>query len=549
MTHGTLSPPLPSAARPQHPFAAAGSGEAGLQPKLRARNPRHSAPGGLECDAPYSFDAASAAGDLSGGGLGGGSATEGAGIGIGRPPLGLGWGAQEQLGSSGGDCVGGGSSARGAGSLARGFGGLEGPPLGPPAPLPVGRSRHNNGSGSALPPSLGHLSPDLMGTPFSPALGSALFQGLRPRGFSVDGAGLVGLQPPLQQPQQPQPQQADHEQQQFGGGLASSFLQPFGGGDGAAPPPQRRISAPSAVQQGLDADVAAVLRGRPDQGAGIGFGPRPHSQPQQQQPRQQEQEEQLLAAMSGLLLGPPATPPPQGVPPASEAEWRAAAAAAVAMQAQAAEQRAFADAVAAYAQVQAAAQVQAMQHAMLEQQAAYEAALAVLQQQQQRQQLLGTQASAWAALGAAGAKQAQAGAPGLGAFDFSGPAGSKLLGALGLGGAGSGGGASGAPSSSSSTAGSRRTSRQGDAPGVRDTRRSLDRGIGGGAAAADAQQRSQQQHRQRDEAPDYRRVFIGNIGWWVDEELLRQSFERFGTIIDVQVGGGPSWCVRCARSA
>ncbi|GBF93806.1 hypothetical protein Rsub_06138 [Raphidocelis subcapitata] len=528
MTHGTLSPPLPSATRQQHPFAAAGGGDAGLQPKLRARNPRHSAPGGLELDAPYSFQAATPTGGLSGGGLGGfagggsfmggGSFTGGSGdsAGLGRPPLGLGWGAQQQPNSSGG--------GSGGGSLAGGFGGLEGAPLAPPAPLPAARGRHYNGNGGALPPSMGHLSPDLGGTPFSPVLGSPLFQGLRPRGFSVDGAGLVGLQPPLRQQPQPHPQQhqADHKQHPFGGGLGASYLQPFGGGDGALPP-QRRISAPSAVQQSFDADVAAALRsGRPDQGAGLGFGSRPQSQPQQQQ-QQQQQEEELLAAMGGLLLGPSTAAPPQGAP-ANEAEWRAATA--VAMHAQAAEQRALADAVAAYAQVQAAAQVQAMQHAMLEQRAAYEAALAVLQQQQQQQQLLGTQAGAWAALAAA--KQAQGDVRGLGGFDFGAAGNSKLLGALGLAG---GGAASGAPSSSGSGTGSRRTSRQGDAAAARDTRRSLDRGAG---AAADAQQRSQQQ-RQREEAPDYRRVFIGNLGWWVDEELLRQSFERFGTIIDVQI--------------
>lgn len=34
---------------------------------------------------------------------------------------------------------------------------------------------------------------------------------------------------------------------------------------------------------------------------------------------------------------------------------------------------------------------------------------------------------------------------------------------------------------------------------------------------------------------DMRRVFVGNIGWWVDDALLAEYFGRFGTITDMQV--------------
>jgi RNA recognition motif-containing protein len=42
---------------------------------------------------------------------------------------------------------------------------------------------------------------------------------------------------------------------------------------------------------------------------------------------------------------------------------------------------------------------------------------------------------------------------------------------------------------------------------------------------------------------DMRRVFVGNIGWWVDDALLAEFFGRFGTITDMQVG---AWCCACA---
>lgn len=39
------------------------------------------------------------------------------------------------------------------------------------------------------------------------------------------------------------------------------------------------------------------------------------------------------------------------------------------------------------------------------------------------------------------------------------------------------------------------------------------------------------------ESPDLQlsRLFVGNIGWWVDEDMLRQIFEKFGAVIDIQV--------------
>eukprot|EP00775_Hariotina_reticulata_P005202 gene5202-5440_t len=35
--------------------------------------------------------------------------------------------------------------------------------------------------------------------------------------------------------------------------------------------------------------------------------------------------------------------------------------------------------------------------------------------------------------------------------------------------------------------------------------------------------------------PDWRRIFVGNIGWWVDEEMLQRVFGEYGTILDAQV--------------
>lgn len=53
--------------------------------------------------------------------------------------------------------------------------------------------------------------------------------------------------------------------------------------------------------------------------------------------------------------------------------------------------------------------------------------------------------------------------------------------------------------------------------------------------------------RSSDEAPDWRRIFVGNIGWWVDEEMLKRVFGEYGTILDAQVrtaGGAGSWVQR-----
>jgi hypothetical protein len=42
---------------------------------------------------------------------------------------------------------------------------------------------------------------------------------------------------------------------------------------------------------------------------------------------------------------------------------------------------------------------------------------------------------------------------------------------------------------------------------------------------------------------DWRRVFVGNIGWWVDEEMLRYWFSQYGAILDVQVRLDGKWGV------
>jgi hypothetical protein len=45
-------------------------------------------------------------------------------------------------------------------------------------------------------------------------------------------------------------------------------------------------------------------------------------------------------------------------------------------------------------------------------------------------------------------------------------------------------------------------------------------------------------------------VFVGNIGWWVDEEMLQRVFGEYGTILDAQVGpvAGCGKCVQSCRS-
>jgi hypothetical protein len=44
--------------------------------------------------------------------------------------------------------------------------------------------------------------------------------------------------------------------------------------------------------------------------------------------------------------------------------------------------------------------------------------------------------------------------------------------------------------------------------------------------------------RSRDDPPDWRRIFVGNIGWWVNEAMLHQWFSAYGTVIDTQVSWG-----------
>ena len=47
--------------------------------------------------------------------------------------------------------------------------------------------------------------------------------------------------------------------------------------------------------------------------------------------------------------------------------------------------------------------------------------------------------------------------------------------------------------------------------------------------------------RSRDDPPDWRRIFVGNIGWWVNEAMLHQWFSAYGTVIDTQVSRGRGW--------
>jgi len=95
-------------------------------------------------------------------------------------------------------------------------------------------------------------------------------------------------------------------------------------------------------------------------------------------------------------------------------------------------------------------------------------------------------------------------------------------------------GAVGAGSSSSGRRGSKGTDVQ--PVGPRDVRKGSsssgsERGGKGGAAGT-------RSSRSSDEQPDWRRVFVGNIGWWVDEEMLQRVFAEYGTILDAQVSCG-----------
>eukprot|EP00878_Enallax_costatus_P006799 GHUV01007127.1.p1 GENE.GHUV01007127.1~~GHUV01007127.1.p1 ORF type:complete len:917 (+),score=306.36 GHUV01007127.1:275-3025(+) len=86
-----------------------------------------------------------------------------------------------------------------------------------------------------------------------------------------------------------------------------------------------------------------------------------------------------------------------------------------------------------------------------------------------------------------------------------------------------------------SSSSARRGSRGADVQpsGTRDVRKGADRGTRG-AAAAGPSAGSGRQPRTSDE-PDWRRIFVGNIGWWVDEQMLQRIFGEYGTILDAQV--------------
>jgi hypothetical protein len=198
-------------------------------------------------------------------------------------------------------------------------------------------------------------------------------------------------------------------------------------------------------------------------------------------------------------------------------------------------------------QAQHAAQVQAML-ASLTLQAQARAELQVLQQThavQQRQQYMGQQhpherqlllAQATAAAAAAAARQHGAAAGW--ALDR------RALGALAAGklsGHGSGG--------STCSSGGRRSSRGGDAQGgasARDSRKAST-GSGGGAGGSGSGSGSAgaggSGSRRASAQPDWRRVFVGNIGWWVDEAMLQHVFGAYGSIQDVQVRAGWSACM------
>jgi hypothetical protein len=347
----------------------------------------------------------------------------------------------------------------------------------------------------------------------------------------------------------------------------------FGGGcGGVASPPSAHsgLSSPPLLSAPAAPGLAAAFEldaqrggGRTDQGRIDALPPMPDLQLlqallQQQQHAPQSQSQQqppldLAAALGALALG----------AADQQSDWGVAAAAVALQRAQATQSQALADAMASYAiQVQAALQAQAAQQALIEQQMLEQAYQSLQQQQHQQQQQkrqlqqqqqqqhasppLGAPSrqhqrsspglpvqhsgepplSAWHALRAAAHQpQQQPQQQDLGDLSSLLSAdlltSSSLLGALGLAGGGSSGSGSGGAS--------RRGSRQGDAAaagGGGDTRKS----------SADKGAAPRPPPRARDEPPDFRRVFVGNIGWWVDEELLRQSFDRFGAIIDIQVG-------------
>lgn len=87
-----------------------------------------------------------------------------------------------------------------------------------------------------------------------------------------------------------------------------------------------------------------------------------------------------------------------------------------------------------------------------------------------------------------------------------------------------------------SSSSNRLSSRGGDVQpsGARDVRKGAERGARGAAAAGPSSAGSSRQPRTAEE-PDWRRIFVGNIGWWVDEQMLQRIFGEYGTILDAQV--------------
>jgi hypothetical protein len=153
-------------------------------------------------------------------------------------------------------------------------------------------------------------------------------------------------------------------------------------------------------------------------------------------------------------------------------------------------------------QAQAQVELQALQHAQMVQQ---------LQQHYNAQQLLVAQAAAAAANALRQQQQGSSGWHGDRRLSNAVAAG-KLLSGHGSGG-------------STGSSGGRRSSRGGDAMGS-----------GGTRDSRKASSTGERVSRPANAPPDWRRVFVGNIGWWVDEDMLQRVFGEYGTILDSQVG-------------
>jgi hypothetical protein len=398
---------------------------------------------------------------------------------------------------------------------------------------------------------------------------------MRPRGYSIDGAGIPSVHgtSALGAHLSFGPSGLAPRPLGYGAPLSPAAAAP--GGPPLPPQKQRRISAPSFAASALDAEVEPH-GGRFDQGLtgggggstallqaqellqqaagwqqfGAPFGAGPSALYEDARPQG------LLAAMQSLGIGAAGS----GCESAAT-DWQAAAATAAAMQAlqaQAAGGSTLADAMTAYAHAHA------MQGAALGQgsvfQHAYQGALLHHHQQQQQQagalaaqqqlqlQLLAAQAAQAAAAAAvaqhehhAGAWQALQAVAGVGQQQQQQQQQQQYQALLSTAAAGArpSRGSLSAPLPGVGGPGGRRAGRQSDVgAGVRDAhgRRSFDRGlVAGGPAERQSGSCVSAPLQLWDEAPDYRRVFIGNLAWWVDEDMLSQSFEQFGTVIDVQV--------------